>query len=602
MNIKRVTAFLIVYVLIIISVPSFFNNAWLKLLPGVETYNGSLEFSGVRAYKDLEVLVKDYPNRVVGSENARSSALWVKSRFSEMGLKTKEEEFQCLLFRESRKGSSLGGVFEKVKGINVIGTSTGKSDEVIVIGAHRDIIGSVVGAQDNATGTAAMLELARVLTSKEHYYTYMFVSYDGEEIGLKGAEHFVKSNPHLKIKLSMVLDCVGYKDADTIGLYQFAGSKGASPLWTVALAENLMSIRGMPMYYLDDEGGFAPLGINLFNPLFNKFISQRIAGDVNTDTGPFVAKNIPSVGFIAAKQDRKVDHEGVFHTHSDVVSYVSADTMDMIGKFAEQYIMSINLNKFEGVLGSNQYLVMGDKYLGNTEIVWFGAFIVLMVLMLWLISSIDIFKNHKFYIGFIRRELKWIFLVMLLSAASGFYWLILKLDMFFNTSLLIIFLVWFLFSAAGIVSLLTLRFLSVGPLRGQYFEITGGQRMLLNTIYTLVFFGMALYYNIFVAMAMMAFPLLLMARVGYKDTGVRITWGIIFIVWSIIQTGIFFICLQPYVFGIITFKTSVLLFINTFLWGITFIYTISTPGMPKKNSNAVQRSDKIGNYNWSHKH
>lgn len=599
MNIKNSFLYLIVYSFIVLSVPLFFNSTWLKELPAADIYSGVLEFSGSNTLKDLEILTKKYPSRAVGSENALASAKWIEERFRELGLNTSKEEFICWNFREDISRSSLSDFFNKEKGLNVIGTSKGTSEEIIIIGAHRDVLGTIEGAQDNATGTAAILELARVLTSKEHYYTYMFVSFDAEEIGLVGSEHFVKNNPNLKIKLAMILDCVGYKHADTVGFYQFVNGKGSSPLWSVSLAQTLMKDRSLPMYYLDSDGGFSPLSINLFNPLLNKLLSQRIAGDVNTDTGPFVDRSIPSIGFIAAKTGEVIDPEGVFHTHNDVMTYVSVDTIDMIGKFAEQYIMSLNLNGFEGELNSNYYLIFKDKYLSRTPIAGFMIFITLMFILLWAISCVDVFKNIKPFISFLKKESKWLLSILLLSIVSGFYLMLLKLQIFFDIPLLVFFLSWFLISSIGIITILSLRFIYAARLKKYYDEVTRHQRMLMNTIYIIAYLLISIFYNVFAAAVLMALPIMLMGRVGFRSIGVRITWGIIFLIWSIIQTGIFIICLQPYIFGLLSFKTGFLVFINTFVWCTTFIYIISSPAIPKRNMN-IQRSDNIGNNNWSY--
>jgi hypothetical protein len=589
MNIKKLLAYLVVYIVIIVSVPVFINSYWLKDLPDLNHYEGELEFSGKRAFEDLKYLVENYPDRMVGSENARESAQWIGKKFEEIGLETNYEEFesQALIM-----GMIEPTIDSKVNGINVIGISKGKSEEVVLVGAHRDtiVIGGDdgeghEGAQDNASGTVAMLELARVLTSREHYWTYVFVSFDGEEVGLKGSEYFAEKHNSLPIKLALVLDCVGYKDADAIGLYQFEGAKGASPLWTTALAQSIMTSKDLSVYFLDEDGGFDSLGLGLKYDLFGRLMSKRVAGDTNTDSGPFVAKNIPSIGLIAAKEGEKVDPEEVFHSYSDTMEYASAETIEMIGEFAEQYIYSIDLNSFKGDLNSTNYIVQGRRYLGMAPVTGFAFFIFFTVILLWLISSTDMFKNFGAFIRFLSRELKWIISMLLVSVASGYYMLILKMNTEYEINLPLFFLIWFLINFTGSVLILALRIMLSGKKGDNYHKTTANQRILLNTLYTIVFIGTTLYFNAFIAMVLLFMPILIMGRVGYKNVGVRVVWGIIFLIWSVIQWFVLLICFQPYLYEFPSYDGSVMIFINSFIVGITLLYTVSTPLISKEKQH-----------------
>ena len=583
MDIKKITTYAIVYALILISVPVFFNSAWLKPIPDLKTYEGPLDFSGSNAMTVINELVSEYPERVVGSENAKKSALWIQERFIELGLDTYTQEFSCWNFKETDVILTLSDYFEKTKGINVVGVSKGKSEEILLIGAHRDVLGTIEGAQDNATGTAAMLELARVLSDDDHYYTYMFVSFDAEEIGLVGSENFMKSNPDLNIKLALILDCVGYKHADTIGFYQFAGGKGASPLWTISLAQNLMNERNLPMYYLDEEGGFDALSINTFNSYLNKLLKKGVAGSSNTDTGPFTDRNIPSVGFIAAKTGKEVDPELVYHTEDDNTSLVSEFTLDRIGKFAEQYIRSVELNRFDGDLNKSYYVVVGEKYLGFLPIAGFMAFITLMFFALWALTSADVIKNPKPFLSFLKKEIKWLVPILLISMASTFSLMLLKQDMFFDFPLIIFILALFFIDLITILTVLALRFVFVIKSKADYYETTKYQRILLNTVYIIAFFLVSIIYNVLVAAMLLGLPILLMGRQGYKNLGIRILWGFIFVIWSIFEIVMLIICIQPYLFEILAFKPVFLMFVFAFVWCTTFIYTVSSPAIPKKN-------------------
>jgi hypothetical protein len=68
-------------------------------------------------------------------------------------------------------------------------TGSEKPDEVILIGAHFDAYINAPGADDNATGTAALLEIARVLQGREFKRTVRLAFFNLEEVGLVGSRH-----------------------------------------------------------------------------------------------------------------------------------------------------------------------------------------------------------------------------------------------------------------------------------------------------------------------------------------------------------------------------------------------------------------------------
>lgn len=599
MNLKKLLAFLTVYAIIIISVPLFFNDTWLKDLPEFKIYEGELKFSGERAYKDIEYIGINFPQREVGSEHAETSANWILHEFKQLGLDSYKEEFTCrslgkilkLLIGENTPedfdngGLTIRNLVTESNGINVIGMSQGKSEDTIIIGAHRDTLGTLEGAQDNASGTASMLELARVLTKEDHYYTYMFVSFDAEEVGLKGAEAFARSHSLKKVKLAMILDCVGYKDADTVGLYQFVSTNGASPLWTTALANSIIGKSGWRSYYLDNEEGFGGPKIGIFPPLMEKMISLKVSGGVNTDSGPFVDRNIPSVGFIAANSNRNIDHEGVFHTPSDTITLVSKDTLESIGKVAEQYIKSVELNDFTWENKTTWYLVKGNKYLDYRIILAFSLLLVLGVLLLWFVSSFEVIKKRDDFLDFLKKELPWIISIVVLSVFFGFLWQIIKFDFAKDYNIVKLTLLWLGTSFLSLIAIITLRFVIMKDKRDDYHKIVKLQRILLNNLYAIVFMLATIYFNIFVAIILVGIPILVLGRVGYKNSVARIAWAIILFTWFIIETILLLLCVIAYLYDLVAIQTSILMFIYSLLVNFSFVYIISSPFMPKKSKD-----------------
>ena len=81
---------------------------------------------------------------------------------------------------------------EQKTGRNVIATRRGSGDSIIVLGAHYDSVAEGTGAVDNGSCTAVLLEVARVLVSKERKHTLVFIAFDAEELGLLGSRHYVE--------------------------------------------------------------------------------------------------------------------------------------------------------------------------------------------------------------------------------------------------------------------------------------------------------------------------------------------------------------------------------------------------------------------------
>ena len=138
---------------------------------------------------------------------------------------------------------------EEVSGHNIIGFIDNKADYTVVIGAHYDHLGmggheSLYrgepavhnGADDNASGTAALIELARYLKANgPKGNNYLIMAYSGEEKGLLGSGYFVK-NPTLalsKMNYMLNMDMVGRlkKEEPTL----LINGVGTSDAWKITM-------------------------------------------------------------------------------------------------------------------------------------------------------------------------------------------------------------------------------------------------------------------------------------------------------------------------------------------------------------------------------
>lgn len=114
-------------------------------------------------------------------------------------------------------------------GYNVIGVLTGttRPDDLYVVGGHYDATslscGSsnpAHGAEDNATGAAGVLELARVLSANPPEATVVFIAFGGEEQGLYGSEDYVADLTAAgqigDVQAAVIMDMIGYSQDATL--------------------------------------------------------------------------------------------------------------------------------------------------------------------------------------------------------------------------------------------------------------------------------------------------------------------------------------------------------------------------------------------------
>lgn len=135
---------------------------------------------------------------------------------------------------------------------SVPGTDPTLGDEVVIIGAHIDHLGvdtltneAYLGADDNASGIAVMMELARMTAcATEPARTVLFAAFNAEEVGLIGSCYYVDNPTYVlaNTKLMVSIDMVGAGDGS--GLIVFGGST-AGQSWVVDLMQGSATAQGL---------------------------------------------------------------------------------------------------------------------------------------------------------------------------------------------------------------------------------------------------------------------------------------------------------------------------------------------------------------------
>jgi Zn-dependent M28 family amino/carboxypeptidase len=191
--------------LFLIIISPFFAVSQVTLADSIIKINSLQETVAFLSKDELQ-------GRLTGSEGAIKAANYIAEKFKAAGLNPiagKQNYFDSFTIKQFRK---------KIIGLNVIASLPGKAgnDTTIIFSAHYDHIGKgddlehnkdyrgdddiYNGANDNATGVAALLELAKYYSiQKNNRYRLLFIAFAGEEMGMLGSEAYVK-----KIKPSLV--------------------------------------------------------------------------------------------------------------------------------------------------------------------------------------------------------------------------------------------------------------------------------------------------------------------------------------------------------------------------------------------------------------
>jgi Zn-dependent M28 family amino/carboxypeptidase len=184
---------------------------------------GRISQTSYQSYLDDTLYTHDGDDRGWGPEHdlARDN---IYDQFLSFGLQTALDPFQY-------NGSTYH---------NVVGVLTGhtRPDDYYVIGAHYDSVNNP-GADDNASGVAGVLEIARVASMYDFEATIIFIAFDREEQGLVGSEAWVAEHTADTILGMVSMDMIAYdpNDNSRAHLYSTSASDSLRQALQSALAE-----------------------------------------------------------------------------------------------------------------------------------------------------------------------------------------------------------------------------------------------------------------------------------------------------------------------------------------------------------------------------
>jgi Zn-dependent M28 family amino/carboxypeptidase len=236
-------------------------------------------------------------------------------------------EFKTDVIKINGKGVNVAGILE--------GSDPRLASQYVVIGAHYDHLGlggpeSLAqrpegdihyGADDNASGTSALIELARALSAERSKLrrSILFLAFSGEELGLLGSAAYTK-NPIVPLKSTVAMlnmDMVGRLRNGSL----FVGGVGTSPSWKPLLEKLNTSIEAPA----SSQGGGAASRFKL---------SFGQDGFGPSDHQSFYVRDIPVLFFFTGT------HED-YHRPSDTAEKINTEGISQVAQLVREVAMFV---------------------------------------------------------------------------------------------------------------------------------------------------------------------------------------------------------------------------------------------------------------------
>jgi hypothetical protein len=252
-------------------------------------------FSRTKAMKHVWRLSNRIGVRVRGTEGERRGARYIKGRFEALGYETEMQKF------------SVDGRTSR----NVIAWSSDVIAHPFVVGAHMDTVEHSPGANDNASGTAIVLEIARLLRGHERSNLFKFVAFGSEEYGDNGRHH---------IGSEVFVDSLGKTGRSrSPGMISVDMVADGKPL--------LVGNSGIAGDVVADE---------LLKQVRNANIGVRFRTSCDcSDNGPFERAGIPASYMYSGD-------EPDYHSSSDTVWNLKPEHLHRSGRAVRAFLLSLN--------------------------------------------------------------------------------------------------------------------------------------------------------------------------------------------------------------------------------------------------------------------
>jgi len=270
-------------------------------------------FDGTAAAALGTELSTEFPARVPGSDEAERAARWYTETISGLGFEVEEDVWNAELV-------DLGEVELR----NLVTVVPGRSEEAVVLVAHRDNAGTGQRRGENASGTAALIELARGFAPQRAVppplpnRTLILVSTDAGAYGGAGAARFAHTSPYAPQALAaIVLDGLGGGGRPRLAI---AGDGSSSP------ARSLVKTASAR---ISEQVGRTPSMPSVFTQVVDLAIPYAAA-----EHGPFIAEGIAALSLTT----------GTSNTAGDLPGVLPEGRLGQLGRATEALLGSIDIS------------------------------------------------------------------------------------------------------------------------------------------------------------------------------------------------------------------------------------------------------------------
>jgi hypothetical protein len=323
-------------------------------------------FDGSTALQLAQDLALAHPDRSPGSRDAREAAAWLRGQLEPYGLGVREDRFQA----------SIPGLGRR-RLVNLIAVSPGRSNQAIVVMAHRDNTGAGPGTNDNASGTAALVELARsyattatgagAASAVGTSNTLVFLSTDGGAFGGLGAERFASSSPY-RDRTVAVVNLVALAGPDPPRI-EIAGDRPRSP--AAAL------VRTAAARVLEQTGR------ELGRPRALEQLIDLGFPFTLYEQGPFVGRGISAITLTTAGPRPP-------SSFTDTPERLSRQRLTEVGRSAQALVSSLDQG-LELAQGTQSYVFLGSRFVRG----WAIQLSLVAALLPFLLAAVDLFARCR---------------------------------------------------------------------------------------------------------------------------------------------------------------------------------------------------------------
>lgn len=175
--------------------------------------------------------------RVTGTPGCQAAAEYIYEQFEQLGLQVSYHHWTAW--------GNLGHL-DRYHSRNVVATLPGNDEATIIFNAHYDTVEGTVGADDDASGVAAVLAAAEALHDRHFNHTVAFVAFSGEEEGLLGSHAYASqaysSNASIVVELNA--DMIGHANTSQGGRsFRMYGTEDTA--WIRSMVEDVNAALGI---------------------------------------------------------------------------------------------------------------------------------------------------------------------------------------------------------------------------------------------------------------------------------------------------------------------------------------------------------------------